>query len=514
MRTTIRAENPEAVIFVNHSGNRTWFAPDASMGEYPLRYSQAVDISSVELYWDVPGDALYHPFVYAFMEAITRNRAASVWIQPQEHGISGVSSPVEIQLRGLEGLPWGVIPEFVESTGREEYLALHGNNIKVREPWLSESEPIPHIGLVVSEQTRTLFGKAALPVYLSHALGAFRSLLETHVPTRLLTEADLEDADLAGVRVLVMPNVACLSDRAAEVVRRFVRAGGGLVATGETSLFDARDFQRRADFALADLFRAHYRSTHQVSERAGALQIYVKAAHSITGDPVVLDSQNTSWRNPDGPPPDKGPIALIAGATEMVPDDAGQVLATYTSEDPALRGRELPAILVSEFGAGRIAYFAAGVDKAMFFYPDGACRRLLANACRWAAGSVPSPLEVKGPLILTATFRRQPRHHRTIVHLLNSASSWGLHSIYQKLTPLPAELQKEYGHSDRSELRGTWPIREEIIPLHDIRVTCRIPGLTRARLEPDGIALPITPIADGFEVIVPKVEMHAMVVLE
>ena len=117
MRAVVRAENPEAVLFVNHSGNRTWYAPEAYMGEYPLRYSQAVDVSSVELYWDVPGDALYQPFVYAFMQAITRNRAASVWIQPQEHGISGVSSPVEIQLRGLEGPPWGVIPEFVESTG-------------------------------------------------------------------------------------------------------------------------------------------------------------------------------------------------------------------------------------------------------------------------------------------------------------------------------------------------------------------------------------------------------------
>ena len=40
----------------------------------------------------------------------------------------------------------------------------------------------------------------------------------------MLTEHDLEDADLQGVRVLVLPNVACLSDRAAEVVRRFVTA--------------------------------------------------------------------------------------------------------------------------------------------------------------------------------------------------------------------------------------------------------------------------------------------------
>ena len=35
------------------------------MGEYPLRYSEAIDVSSMELYRDVPGDVLYHPFVLA-----------------------------------------------------------------------------------------------------------------------------------------------------------------------------------------------------------------------------------------------------------------------------------------------------------------------------------------------------------------------------------------------------------------------------------------------------------------
>ena len=42
------------------------------MGEYPIHYSSAVDVSSVELYWDVPGDPLYQQFVYAFMQGITR----------------------------------------------------------------------------------------------------------------------------------------------------------------------------------------------------------------------------------------------------------------------------------------------------------------------------------------------------------------------------------------------------------------------------------------------------------
>src|SRR5262249_42830017 len=82
LRAAIRKENPEATLWVNHSGNRTWYYPSAYMGEYPGAYSGAVDISSIELYWDVPGDALYQQFCCAFMQGVTRGRGASVWIQP------------------------------------------------------------------------------------------------------------------------------------------------------------------------------------------------------------------------------------------------------------------------------------------------------------------------------------------------------------------------------------------------------------------------------------------------
>jgi len=150
----------------------------------------------------------------------------------------------------------------------------------------------------------------------------------------------------------------------------------------------------------------------------------------------------------------------------------------------------------------------------MFFDPDGAFRQMLSNACRWVAHDVPPPLEVQGPLILLTTFRRQPKENRAIVHLLNPGSSWGLHSIYQKLAPLPEELRKEFGYPDNPELRGTWPIREEVIPLHDIRVTCRLPDAKKATLQPGNQSLPLRKMKDGVEVIVPKVEMHSMVVFE
>jgi hypothetical protein len=57
-------------------------------------------------------------------------------------------------------------------------------------------------------------------------------------------------------------------------------------------------------------------------------------------------------------------------------------------------------------------------------------------------------------------------------------------------------------------------IREESIPLHDIRVICRIPGVTRATLQPENLELPLKRGDGGVEAIVPKLEMHSMVVFE
>jgi hypothetical protein len=513
MRSAIRPENPDAAIFANYSANRTWYYPEMYMGEYPAAYCRTVDVSSVELYWDVPGDALYQQFCCAFLQGVTGKHGGSVWIQPSAHGISGVASPVDIQLRGLEGAPWGIYPEFVESAGREEYFKQHIANVKAREEWWKRSEPLPYIGIVASEQTRTLYAQGALPVYFSHTLGAFRAIFEKHWPIRILTEYDLEDADLKGVRVLVLPDVACLSSRATEVIRRFVRQGGGLVASFESSLYD-ENFLHRQDFALADVLHAHYVKTHPVQLRTENLYLTIDADHPIVNDPVIRGKQTTAWLGGLGPPPEKGNLALIASAVEATPAPGGQVLMTYNLNPPETGNPRHAAVIASTFGKGRVVYFPVGVDKAMFFYPDTYIRQLLANACRWAAADDAPPVEAEGPLILATTFRRQPHEGRIVVHLLNDHSSYGRHSIYQKLAPLPAELRQSWGFPNQSELRGTWPVREEAIPLVDIKVRCRIPGIKKATLQPENLSLPVRRESDAIEVTVPKLNLHSMVVFE
>ena len=514
MRGAIRSVKPDTIIYANNSGNRTWYFPSMYMGEYPSAYSGATDISSVELFWDVPGDPLYEQFVCAFMQCITRDRGSSIWIQPSAHGISGRSTPVEIQLRGLLGLPWGVLPEFVESANREEYKTIHVENMKAREKWLIKSEVLPYIGVVASEQTRSLYAQGALPVYFSHTLGFFKSIFEKHWPVRVLNEYDLEDAELRGVKVLALPNVACLSDRAAEVIRRFVNNGGGLVATYETGLYDS-EYHKRTDFVLADLFQAHYKASYPVELREKNLMLTLdKGDHPILNDPLIHGSQMTAWRNPQGAPPEQGPLALVASGAEVSPMSGATVLSTYNLNEPGRQEKRYPAILAAEYGKGKVVYFPASVDKAMFFYPDPYMRQLLANACVWVAGGEAPPVEVEAPLTLTTTFRQQPQDRRLVVHLYNGASSWGMHSIYQKIAPVPEELQKQWGFPNQSELRGTWPIREEIIPLHDIKVTFRGFEIERVHLEPEGLDLPMTISEGQTTVTVPTLNMHSMVVAE
>lgn len=82
------------------------------------------------------------------------------------------------------------------------------------------------------------------------------------------------------------------------------------------------------------------------------------------------------------------------------------------------------------------------------------------------------------------------------------------------IAPLPAEHQRPYGHPDRSEMRGTSPSREEIIPLFDIRVLCRLQGVLKATLQPGYVALPMQKREDAVGVVMPRLEMHAMVVFE
>ncbi len=68
--------------------------------------------------------------------------------------------------------------------------------------------------------------------YLSEYTGLCQVLSHLHVPFRILPAQSLRAEDLAGLRVLLCPELQCVSQAQAELLLRFASAGGTLLFTG------------------------------------------------------------------------------------------------------------------------------------------------------------------------------------------------------------------------------------------------------------------------------------------
>ena len=370
--------------------------------------------------------------------------------------------------------------------------------IKKREPYMTRLEAVPWAAMLVSEQTRQFYAyKDITERFLPHVFGAFRMGLEEHLPVTLINDWDVTAESLRRFAVLVLPNAAALSDAQATAIREYVRAGGGLVATCETSLCD--DLGRpRKDFALADVFGVSYQGRPKApltrpkldenfavalddnywKQRTGVATL-TWANHPLVRDPKL--TQLVPRRSVIA----RGPLVAVSEPTR--PDEA------VVRMKPEGTDKALPAGVVRTFGKGRVVYLAAGLDAALWSYAYPYQRRLLARAVEWAARE-PAPITVAAPLCVQAPSFTQPTKDgkRVVIHLFNGVNTAANHG-------LPA-----------SEV----PLREEVIPVHGIAVTFRKDVPTRFRCEPGARPVEVRKDGDTVTVTCPPLDIHTVLVGE
>src|SRR5205085_3124634 len=190
---------------------------------------------------------------------------------------------------------------------------------------------------------------------------------------------DVENlATLLQYKVLILPNAACLSDKATAAIREFAKAGGGVVSFHESSLYN--EFaDKRGDFALADVLGAHFKGKEDFSARwpnyPKTTEIYLGIAgadpHPISDDPVIRSNYR---RGSDR-------LQYIGWMTN-VETASGAVKLGRRLTVPI----EWPFIVLNQPGHGRCAYLAEDMGQAYFIAPYQYQRRLITNAIRWAAG--------------------------------------------------------------------------------------------------------------------------------
>lgn len=312
------------------------------------------------------------------------------------------------------------------------------------EEFLVNRQPVATIGVVWSQQNMDFLGRDDAELFVELPWrGITQALIRARIPY-LPVHADHIDRDAGRFSALILPNLGAMSDTQVASVRRFVAGGGGLLATGDSSLFDQWGDPRQ-DFALADLFGAHLTGLLGASDEARRKRNASDTAHTylrlaperraqVDGPHAGNEPAVTGTRHPVLRGFDETDILPFGGVLESLRVDAGaEVLVTFVPAFPIYPPEtawmrepktDVPGLILNAAGNGaRVAFLPADLDRrfARDNLPDHG--DLLANLVGWVAKD-DLPLAVEGPGLVDCHVYRQPG--RVILHLVNltSAGTW------------------------------------------------------------------------------------------
>jgi hypothetical protein len=242
--------------------------------------------------------------------------------------------------------------------------------------------------------------------YGDGVLGFYAALMEMHIPTVVIGDEALTSGKLAGFRAVVLPNLACMSDAQAHAIAEFVRGGGALIASHETSLYDAAG-NKRTKLALAEVLGAEY---DPASTTTTARNGYLcrRQPHPMT-----------AWMRQTSVLPFSGrisPVRPLGGAaTPLVYGYTARAVNPEEMENPIRT--DVPLLIANTFSAGKAVYLPCDLDRFYFRSRVDDARRLLGAAVAWALAQG-LPLATNAPSEVGVALSGKPGF--TFVHLINS----------------------------------------------------------------------------------------------
>ena len=204
----------------------------------------------------------------------------------------------------------------------------------------------------------------------------------------------------------MLPNVTVLDDTEIGAIRDFVAAGGGLYASGRTSLFNPAGGQRR-DFGLAAVFGVSY--LDQLPDAQTFLSPTPAGGRFFAGmpdrRPLTLPSRQQRTRAADQ-------AEVLATVTRAWTDPQGEAYASIIA-NPQAGPTALPALVASQFGAGRSVYSAGVLEAGQHRFHRATLLALVRSLARrdyW--------VEVQAPPGVEVMLYDQPSRSRLVAHLL------------------------------------------------------------------------------------------------
>lgn len=362
----------------------------------------------------------------------------SVGLEEQYRWKDSVQTEAETRIWVAEGTANGMRPWFTKFSGvlydkRWLNTVDHIYQTHYRsERYLRNTANMARTGMLFSEKSGNYGRETWQQKHGDHALGMYHALIEARIPFEMVNDRLLDEEHLKPFKLLILPNIASLTADQCDQLKKFVKNGGSLVATFETSLYDEAG-RRRIDFGLADLFGVSFDKKIE-----GPLQnSYLR----LKSDPIsnkfhpVLQGLEDAYRiintsfqvNVFPRVPFINPVTLIPTYPDLPMED---VYPRITETDT----REL---YLRESGASRIAYFPGDIDRIFWQIMGADHGKLLQNTIRWALNEEPI-VEVNGPGVIDVTVWRQERS--MAVHLVNLTNPMMMKGPYREFIPVDEQV--------------------------------------------------------------------------
>jgi hypothetical protein len=263
---------------------------------------------------------------------------------------------------------------------------------------------IANLGVVMGQRTHLFYRPPTSATTQQYLDGLYYALLEGRFLFDFVHEEDLGAENLKKYSALLLPNIAMLSDEQCRQLKAYADAGGSLLATFETSLYDERN-QRRDNFGLAEVFGI---------QKAGEIKGTLGSAYYARIErphEILKGFTNTNW---------------LPGAEYRVPVKATEspvltVVPGFVSYPPELSypttpKTDEPAVVMRERGRSRLVWFPGDIERSLLRSGNTDLSLLLQNSIRWLLRGE-SPVTIEGRGVIEAfAWETEPG---LAVHLLN-----------------------------------------------------------------------------------------------
>ena len=354
----------------------------------------------------------------------------SIGVEEPYRWKDSVQSEAEIRTWVADGIANGLRPWFTKFSGTlhdrrwlpvvEKIYRWHHDS----ERYLRNESPLARVAMVYSQQTAAFYGgEQARQKVEDHTSGFYHALVEARIPFEMVHDRLMDAAHLDAFKVLVLPNIAALSDSQCRQLDDYARGGGSIVATFETSLCDQWG-RRRTDFGLGSLLGVRYQGRIEGPMQNSYLRLEHKPHPLLEG---LEDAERII----------NGVHRVSVAAVEKFPNPPLTFVPSYPDlpmEEvyPRIPRTDIPEVYLRDLGASRVVYFPWDIDRTFWEVMCVDHGRLLANAVDWAANE-PRPVTVTGPGVLDVTLWRQK--NSITVHLVNLTNPMMMKGPYRELIP-------------------------------------------------------------------------------